>query len=213
MHTRDDFKNRLKILMENYPISQNKLQEEIGIQRQTIAKYLSGESVPDAEVLARFSRFFNVSSDYLLGLTDKPTPDPDTRAAAELTGLSSDTIEQIKQISPVMRSALSALIADEKALFILAKYFALPSWNDKEDHSFKYQFKDDTDTTEEDKIRILQNVHIKGYLQSDYFPDLNNIAKLMMIIEADAQEDLIIALKRVRKDWRSDNGNYNNEKE
>lgn len=44
------------------------------------------------------AKFYNVSSDYLLGLTKEPTIDPDIKIACEVTGLSGEAIRKIAQL-------------------------------------------------------------------------------------------------------------------
>ena len=51
-------------------LSQVQLAEEFGVDKSTIAKYETGERSPDLETLVRLARFFNVSTDFLLGLED-----------------------------------------------------------------------------------------------------------------------------------------------
>lgn len=47
-------------------LSQEQLAEKIGVSRQSISKWESGESSPELERLIALSQVFNVSTDYLL---------------------------------------------------------------------------------------------------------------------------------------------------
>jgi len=47
-------------------MSQEQLAEKIGVSRQSISKWESGESVPEIERLIELSKVFEVSTDYLL---------------------------------------------------------------------------------------------------------------------------------------------------
>ena len=49
-------------------ISQEKLAEEIGVSRQTIAKWEAGESVPDVIYSSQLADYFDVSLDELVHL-------------------------------------------------------------------------------------------------------------------------------------------------
>ena len=51
-------------------LSQQKLGSEIGLARNTICQYESGNRVPDVDTLVKIAQYFNVSVDYLLGITD-----------------------------------------------------------------------------------------------------------------------------------------------
>ena len=46
--------------------SQEELAEQLGISRQSVSKWETGESVPDLERIIRMSELWNVSTDYLL---------------------------------------------------------------------------------------------------------------------------------------------------
>lgn len=51
-----------------------------GLSRATIQNYESGRTQPKAPDLAVLADLFGVSADYLLGLTDDPTPPPPSAA-------------------------------------------------------------------------------------------------------------------------------------
>lgn len=58
----------IAILRKRENISQEKLAEEIGVSRQTIAKWEAGESVPDVIYSSQLADFFDVSLDELVHL-------------------------------------------------------------------------------------------------------------------------------------------------
>ncbi len=47
-------------------LSQEQLAEKMGVSRQSVSKWESGDSLPDVDRLPELSRIFNVSTDYLL---------------------------------------------------------------------------------------------------------------------------------------------------
>lgn len=63
----------LKSLREERKISQQKLSKEIGVSRSTIAMWETGGSQPDNDNLIVLAKYFNVSTDYLLGNSDNPS--------------------------------------------------------------------------------------------------------------------------------------------
>jgi len=65
----EKFSYRLIVLMEDFNMSQVDLSKKIGISNVTISRYLSGDRVPRLDVITIASAF-NVSIDYLLGLSD-----------------------------------------------------------------------------------------------------------------------------------------------
>lgn len=46
--------------------SQEKLADRLGISRQSVSKWETGESIPDIDKIIRMSELWNVSTDYLL---------------------------------------------------------------------------------------------------------------------------------------------------
>lgn len=64
--------DRLKRLRENEKLSQEELADQLGVSEPQIWRYEKGESSPRADVLTKLATFFNVSADYLLGLSDNP---------------------------------------------------------------------------------------------------------------------------------------------
>lgn len=64
------FPKRLRELVEETNTTQEKLGEALGVRRQTISLYITGQSKPDWTQVAKIATFFNVPSDYLLGLSD-----------------------------------------------------------------------------------------------------------------------------------------------
>lgn len=65
----DPFPSNLRILMDMHGVTQKELSEYLGLQsRQSITGYCDGSVLPNIDTLTKIASFFNVSSDYLLGL-------------------------------------------------------------------------------------------------------------------------------------------------
>jgi transcriptional regulator with XRE-family HTH domain len=93
-----EFAQRLKALRENPYISQQKLADEIGVTKSTIGLYENGDNVPDAKTLYKIAKFFNVSGDYLLGLTDVKTNNYEVKKICNYVGLSDITVEHLHDL-------------------------------------------------------------------------------------------------------------------
>ena len=63
---------RLKEIRKAKKISQVKLAMDLSMSQNTISRYETGKREPSIEELKRIADYFNVSVDYLLGLTDNP---------------------------------------------------------------------------------------------------------------------------------------------
>lgn len=61
---------RIKILRLESQLTQKEFGNIFGIVKSTVSMYENDNSTPDTEILKKISVYFNVSIDYLLGLTD-----------------------------------------------------------------------------------------------------------------------------------------------
>ena len=58
--------DRIKILRKRSGISQEELADKMGVSRQAISKWESGQSFPDIDKIVLLSEYFDVTTDYLL---------------------------------------------------------------------------------------------------------------------------------------------------
>lgn len=66
-----EFPRRLQKLRERNKKTQQIVGDFCGVSRSMISVYESGEVEPTVSVLKKLAEYFEVSSDYLLGLTEK----------------------------------------------------------------------------------------------------------------------------------------------
>ena len=64
----------LKKLRESKNITQVKLAIDLEVSQELISRYELGSSFPQPNMLIKLANYFNCSVDYLLGITDIPTP-------------------------------------------------------------------------------------------------------------------------------------------
>jgi len=64
------FKERLKELRIEKKLSQKELALALSVSQRSISSWETGFRQPDFESLEKIAKFFGVSADYLLGLTD-----------------------------------------------------------------------------------------------------------------------------------------------
>ena len=67
------FKDNLISMRKIHGYSQDELADKIGVSRQTLSKYETGENDIPTEILIRLSQLYNVNIDYLLDQTDRKT--------------------------------------------------------------------------------------------------------------------------------------------
>ncbi len=64
------FGERLKYLRTEKGIGQNLLAEKLQLSNASVSYWETGKQIPSAEVVFKLAMFFNVSADYLLGITN-----------------------------------------------------------------------------------------------------------------------------------------------
>lgn len=119
------FRERLNILLGD--MSTTDFADKVDVSRQTMGFYLNGERIPDSLTLARICKVCNVTSDWLLGLTNDPKPKP---CAADELGLSNKAIDTVENYNTEQKDGLSSLL--ESAMFSLvcerlAQYNRIPT--------------------------------------------------------------------------------------
>jgi transcriptional regulator with XRE-family HTH domain len=87
------FAVRLRELIEKKAIVHETMAKGIGVCRQAIGKWANGETVPDVFTAAKLAKYFEVSTDFLVGNTDEPNPNIKIQAIRNITGLSGEAIE------------------------------------------------------------------------------------------------------------------------
>jgi len=64
------FKEKLKELRVYHNLSQKELAEQLEVSQRSISSWETGFRQPDFETLEKISKFFNVTTDYLLGISE-----------------------------------------------------------------------------------------------------------------------------------------------
>ena len=78
-----DFSIRLENLLEERNVTQKQLSIELHIAATTLSGYINEYREPDFQTLVRIARYFDVSTDYLLGLCQEKKPVPSSLSPAE----------------------------------------------------------------------------------------------------------------------------------
>ena len=65
------FNERLKALREDNDITQTELAKAVNVTQRNISFYETGANEPDIKTIIALARFFNVTTDYILGISDK----------------------------------------------------------------------------------------------------------------------------------------------
>lgn len=100
-------------------VNQIEVENSAKLTKSFVADIINGTRQPKAQTIVRISKAFNISTDYLLGVTDiKTSANDDINIAAKTTGLSTDIIKMlskiahIKGVSPYIYLAIEQLLID-----------------------------------------------------------------------------------------------------
>lgn len=112
----EDYKNTIPVQAKNMKIPE-----------QTFRKYINGISDCSISNLTKIAKYYNVSTDYLLGLAQEPTADKDLNAVCEYTGLTNNAILTLvelkgKSYSRAYTDLLSCIIADANFEYLLGLF-------------------------------------------------------------------------------------------
>lgn len=88
---------RLRKLRETKKLTQKQAADRIGIAVSTLSGYELEEKHPSYFILMKLARLFNVTTDYLIGMTDNRTLD--------VTGLSDKEINSLSEIIEVLQES------------------------------------------------------------------------------------------------------------
>lgn len=92
----DRLPTNLRTLLKETHTTITSLAKELGITRQAVGQYCDGSGQPNAEKLTIIAQHFNVSVDWLLGLTPVRDRSMELSGAAEYIGLSADNVAHLR---------------------------------------------------------------------------------------------------------------------
>lgn len=114
-HFHDPFPSVLRKLKDEHDTTQEQLAAVLGLAaRQSVTGYTDGSTSPTPEKIVAVAKYYGVTADYLLGLSDNPSIDPDIQAACKTTGLSQRAIENIIKLK-----GMETEVVDEEILCAL----------------------------------------------------------------------------------------------
>lgn len=66
---------KIRELRKQKGLTQTQLADELNVEFSNVSKWELGKNDPSKELIAKMAKLFNVSIEYLLGISDNPTPD------------------------------------------------------------------------------------------------------------------------------------------
>lgn len=96
----DPFPTALRYLLETRGITQEQFKDVLGVaNRQSVTNYVDGTTSPSIDKVVALAKYFGVTSDYLLGLSETETDNRDLAFVSDYTGLSVEAVEALQKIA------------------------------------------------------------------------------------------------------------------
>lgn len=96
-----EFGERIYNLRKKSGLSQEEFADKLGVFRQAVSKWETGQSVPDAEKAAAIGAFFGVSLDWLINGAELAAPaELDSAAVAPLAPLAEPDSAAVAPLAP-----------------------------------------------------------------------------------------------------------------
>ena len=123
---------RLKDLRTKKELTQQQLGEKLGVSSMTISNYENEVRIPDGKFIVDAAEYFNVTSDYLLGIVNSSSRE--NRDIGQITGLSENAIaclklynEQFHNEAAELVNYITTLVPFNKLLQLLRLRFTKPT--------------------------------------------------------------------------------------
>lgn len=176
MESKKIFAQRLVKLREDRGITQQILADDLKISRQSLSLYENAERTINIDLLVKIAKYFNVSTDYLLGLNDNATNNIDERVVCDYTGLSDNSVRllnllnQVKQLNisdcqPSIIDILDEIFSEidkeyYRCLFLLRD--AININPKKDDTNFLFDFRES-----KENMRVISSYKYREYLMQE----------------------------------------------
>jgi transcriptional regulator with XRE-family HTH domain len=95
----DALNSRLRDLIDSSNTRTEDFANAVGATSSAVRMWYSGYSRPDIEKIPMICSFFDVSSDYLLGISEIPSSDIETRDICEKTGLDDNALLNLMRVA------------------------------------------------------------------------------------------------------------------
>ena len=162
------------------------LANHLGCTVQAINQYKQGTAFPKTENLIKIADFYQVSVDYLLGITNVQQRDTSLQAVNMVTGLSVGAIcklNEIKDRDRTLSDVISALIEDKNCEYLLALVrFILEHPSEKNGDLLELNMQGQT-------VRIYDINLVKALLQTRIIENLTDISGEYLTIKQMGERD------------------------
>ena len=123
-----EINNRIGKLRSELGLSGREFAEKLGVTRSTVNNWETGGYNVKADDIERICNTFNVSADWLIGISDVKNPETTVQAIHNYTGLSEQAIEVLHNMNSEYRTALMPLFEDP-SIEAVGGYIAFALWS------------------------------------------------------------------------------------
>lgn len=122
---------RIKHLRISKKLTQNEVAHALNVKRETVTRWETGARDIKTEITILLSKYFNVSADYLLGLTENTSTNISEIGISNKTGFSTSTVENILDLPIKLKIILDKIINELLKSDLLEKFEELKENNIK----------------------------------------------------------------------------------
>ena len=127
---------RLAGLRKERNISQRRVSQDTNISLTTITKYETSVRNPSYEDLTALAKYYDTTTDYLLGLSDIKATDTNLKAVCKYTGLSEEAVQYIIEntvqnsinanVNEILSNVLNIILTERAFWKIVFQYAGMP---------------------------------------------------------------------------------------
>ena len=122
---------RIKHLRISKKLTQDEVAHALNVKRETVTRWETGARDIKTEIAILLSKYFNVSADYLLGLTENTSTNISEIGISNKTGFSTSTVENILDLPIKLKIILDKIINELLKSDLLEKFEELKENNIK----------------------------------------------------------------------------------
>lgn len=121
--------------MEEKNLNKTQLAKNIGIERSALIKYMDDDVEIGVNALVKIAKYFDVSADFLLGLSKIQSPDHNDRSVYETTNLTPEAVKNYRKILKKLSYLNTEIFCYEHTMnfntdYIAYKFLENPSFPD-----------------------------------------------------------------------------------
>ena len=122
---------RIKHLRISKKLTHDEVAHALNVKRETVTRWETGARDIKTEITILLSKYFNVSADYLLGLTENTSTNISEIGISNKTGFSTSTVENILDLPIKLKIILDKIINELLKSDLLEKFEELKENNIK----------------------------------------------------------------------------------